>query len=295
MARPGLLALAALVALVAGCGSPAEDYVEDAAESVRWRLTGMRGDDPLALAHAAESRGAEVLAYGTTGGQGAAVEVRITRTEEPAGLDSGSTATRCYRFTHDGSQVDQDRIDCDGRVALLLPEMPLPPSLPAGLDEGVLTALSDLAAGGVTDEAAVRDAVVPLAGGPPVVVAVATAQGDVGVAVHVPGQCLFGRISGGAATVWHVPRVLAQPGELGCGPVTPPGARAPDRPTDPGRQGADRGSGGGSSSSAGAGAGGSASTGGRRRNSPPMPCRTRATGHGKMPGSPSTMWLRTPR
>ena len=70
------------------------------------------------------------LAYGTTGGQGAAVEVRITRTEEPAGLDSGSTATRCYRFTHDGSQVDQDRIDCDGRAALLLPEMPLPPSLP---------------------------------------------------------------------------------------------------------------------------------------------------------------------
>lgn len=62
-----------------------------------------------------------------------------------------------------------------------------------------------------------RDAVVPLAGGPPVVVAVATVQGDVGVAVHVPGQCLFGRISGGAATVWHVPRVLAQPGELGCG------------------------------------------------------------------------------
>jgi hypothetical protein len=209
--------LVALVALVAGCGSPADGYVEDAAESVRWRLTGLRGDDALALAHAAESRGAEVLAYGTTGGEGATVEVRITRTEEPAGLNSGSTATRCYRFTHDGWQVDQDRIDCDGRPALLLPDMPLPPSLPAGLDDSVRAALTDLAARGVTDEATVRDAVVPLAGGPPVVVAVATVGGDVGVAVHVPGQCLFGRISGGAATVWRVPRVLAQPGELGCG------------------------------------------------------------------------------
>ena len=45
----------------------------------------------------------------------------------------------------------------------------------------------------------------------------ATVRGDMGVAVHVPGHCLFGRISGGAHSVWHVPRVLAQPGELGCG------------------------------------------------------------------------------
>lgn len=217
MTRAPLAAAVALaLASLTACSSPAEGYVEDAADAIELRLGRMRRNDPLAMAHAAASRRVDVLAYGATGQQSATVEVRITREEEPAGWSSGSRATRCYRFEWARFEVTRRRIDCDDRPALVLPELPPPPTLPGGIDEAVLAALSDLAVRGLTDEAAVRDAVTPLAGGPPVAVDVATVGTDVGVSVHVPGQCLFGRISGGAASVWRVPRVLAQPGELGC-------------------------------------------------------------------------------
>jgi hypothetical protein len=207
---------AALLALApaAACSARAAEYSAHKADLVEHRMERVRSDDPLALAHAAEAD--EVLAYGDDDDPW--VEVRITSVVEPAGFDSGGTDVRCYRYRQVAAfDVARDRIDCGERPALALPPLPPAPTLPDGIDAALATALTDLAGRGVTNEAAVRAAVTPLAGGPPVVVDVATVDGDVGVSIHVPGQCLFGRITAGTAAVWRVPDVLAQPGELGCG------------------------------------------------------------------------------
>jgi hypothetical protein len=66
----------------------------------------------------------------------------------------------------------------------------------------------------------VRAAVEEISGGPPAFVDVAVVDGNVGVVVGLAGQgrCVAGRIIDQTMVeTWTVPRVLAQPGEGGCG------------------------------------------------------------------------------
>ena len=88
--------------------------------------------------------------------------------------------------------------------------------MPDGILDSLQQTLDQLAAAGTTEPDRVRAAVEPLTVGSTATVDIAVENGAIGVGVGIPGQCVMGRIINGRAEVWAVPKVLAQPGELGC-------------------------------------------------------------------------------
>jgi hypothetical protein len=202
------------------------------AEAIGYRLSGAGTVDPMALARVAEGRGAEVLEaedvspcdLDGTEVDCATVLIRLHSLEQE-GWFSGATVEvdRCWRYTLRNRFEDNvaHRTGCpDHAEALSVPPAPPVPSLPDGLQDQLGLTLTALAGAGTLDPAAVRAAVEPLSGGPPAFVDVAVVDGNVGVVVGLadPADCVAGRIVARATVeAWTVPRVLAQPGEGGCG------------------------------------------------------------------------------
>jgi hypothetical protein len=202
------------------------------AEQLGHRLASARTVDPVALARVADGRGAEVLeAEDSSPCRVAGTEVGCStllvrlHAQKQAGWFSGATVEvdGCWRYTLRNSIDDSvaHRADCpDHAEALSVPPAPRVPRLPDGLQDQLGLTLAGLVDAGTLDVAAVQAAVEPLSGGPPAFVDVAVLDGDVGVVVGLADQadCVAGRIVDRATVeVWTVPRVLAQPGEGGCG------------------------------------------------------------------------------
>lgn len=127
------------------------------------------------------------------------------------------TVVRCYEYRLQDSIDDHrpDHIDCPDLPALSL-SPPLPdPTLPAGIDEALLGALQGLDPAHVTEQAVLE--VARSVGGSAPVLEVATVDGVIGVAIgNGLDECLSASVDASGAEVWRVPRVVAQPGELGC-------------------------------------------------------------------------------
>jgi hypothetical protein len=202
------------------------------AEQLGYRLANARTLDPMALARVADGRGAEVLeAEDVTpcdldgADVGCATLLVRLHAQRQEGWFSGTTVEidRCWRYTLRNSIDDSvpRRTACpDHAEALSPPPAPPAPRLPDGLHDQLGLTLTGLVDAGTVDVAAVRAAVEPLAGGPPAFVDAAVVDGNVGVVVGLadPADCVAGRIVDRATVeVWTVPRVLAQPGEGGCG------------------------------------------------------------------------------
>jgi hypothetical protein len=210
----------------------ATDPTRGQAEQLGYRLVNAGTFDPIALARVAQGRGgAEVLDVEGApchqdGPDVGCVTLLVRFVTEQQGWLAGSTpevVVRCWRYTLRNSVDDHEPtlVDCPEQAeAISLPPEQPAPSLPDGLGERLRTTLDGLIEAGTVDVASVRAAVEEISGGPPAFVDVAVVDGNVGVVVGLAGQgeCVAGRIIDQTTVeTWTVPRVLAQPGEGGCG------------------------------------------------------------------------------
>ncbi len=218
-----LLVAASLAVAVAGCASEVEEAADERAERAGTVMSRVRDGSATDVAR---------RVVGGEPGQGTAIEVltaegdrergrivlRITEHRERSGIEAEPTeVVRCYEYLLRRSIDDlrPDRLDCPDADPIEL----APPTTSESLS-GVHDALrSGLEALDPTqrDEAAVRQ-VARSAGGDARRVEVATHDGVIGIAVgDGDGTCIAGSVGpDGAVEVWTVPRVLAQPGEVGC-------------------------------------------------------------------------------
>lgn len=140
------------------------------------------------------------------------VVLRISSVYDDDGpYDNDSSASGCFRYEFGDSSggTHPQPVSCPRSAAMTLPPPPFEPVLPPDAAERLDRVLRN-----VPSPAEVR-AAFPERG---LKVAVAEAEDAVGVAVGAtPGECVMGRrLPSGVVEVWHVPRVLAMPGELGC-------------------------------------------------------------------------------
>ncbi|CAI7979149.1 conserved hypothetical protein [Frankia sp. Hr75.2] len=156
------------------------------------------------------------------------VVLRISVTREGSGavFDDPSHAVRCYAYGFDPRvhRDPPDHIDCPDLPALVLPEPSPAPSLPLGTLEILARTLEEIPAQQRLDDTAVRLAVEKSFSDTDVRVEVARPEGStptspLGIALAAgKDDCVLGRVAvdqNASVTVWYVPRVLAQPGELG--------------------------------------------------------------------------------
>jgi hypothetical protein len=124
---------------------------------------------------------------------------------------------RCYEYRLRNSIEDHepDHVDCPNtRVLELGPPTP-PPTLPPDLESNLRSQLETLDRAHLT-EATIRAAVTPVAAGA-AIVEVSRVDATFGIAIgNGVDQCVAASIASNALEIWRVPRVLAQPGELGC-------------------------------------------------------------------------------
>jgi hypothetical protein len=146
--------------------------------------------------------------------------IRVTHREEREVLEAASdvhVAVRCYRFDYsmEHRTPDPHRIDCPDGPATSLPPATTPVRLAPGAEDALRVGLSALSPAERIDVAALRR--VGRAASPGADVTGAVVDGVGAVALSADGECVFGRAMPDSVEVWHVPRVVAQPGELGCG------------------------------------------------------------------------------
>jgi hypothetical protein len=223
---PRLAAALAALLLAAGCGTGGTPASSQAAKDVHQRSVNAgiarakAGRASSAADHArrvvgtAGSASIEVLEMTGTGIEGHVV-LRIHSSYEASGFGSASSATACYRydFADASGGTRPHEVDCGKRAALTLPAPAPVINLPDGTLERLTRALGSPApASGVS--AAFPE--------PGLVVQTLLLDGVLGAAVSAgKNGCVLGRrLADGQVEVWVVPRVLAQPGELGCSPET---------------------------------------------------------------------------
>lgn len=214
---------ALVVGLTAGCSSGVDRSADDRADRAGLVMTRVRDGD------------AEDMALRVVGGdpaEGIAIEALVAEGDSFDGrvvlriterADNGDWSfeeedtVRCYEYRFENS-IDDHRprhITCPDLEALELSPSPPPPSLPAGIDDALRAALEAIGPDQRT-ESAVRDAVRAIAESMPVQ-EVVTQDGVIGVAIgNGIDECLSAKIDGAGIEIWRVPRVVAQPGELGC-------------------------------------------------------------------------------
>lgn len=157
-------------------------------------------------------------ATGTTWSGEVVLRIRV---ERDPGQFSSSTAVRCYRYVlrHRVRDYEPQRLGrCPTGRPLVLQAPPPPPSLPPGALDLLTKTLASLdpttrgSADGVAS--AVRGA---FAGSDGRVETTVVPGGVIGVAVSAGRDCLAARlVPGEPPDVWSLPRVVFQPGELGC-------------------------------------------------------------------------------
>lgn len=148
------------------------------------------------------------------------IVLRITeRVDQNQFSIESSSTVRCYEYLLDNSidDIEGRHISCPDGPALRIPEATPPPTVPAGIADHLLATLERLAAAGA-DAATVQRDLAPLAAGVEVFEVTSVPGSGIGVVFgNGDDQCVSGRITiDGTVEVWRVPRVIAQPGELGC-------------------------------------------------------------------------------
>lgn len=210
-----------LSVLLSGCGTGSSPVASGAAKDVRIRsenagyAMAKAGRTSSAVDHARRVVGdtgtARIEALEAEGdGINGHVLLRISVSIEASGFASGSQATACFRYDFgDRDATQPHEVDCPNRPAMVLPEPTPEPTLPPDSQERLRRALA-----AADPESAARAAF----SGTGVQVSTATKDGVVATAVRAGrGTCLFARrLTDRSVEVWVVPRVLAQPGELGC-------------------------------------------------------------------------------
>jgi hypothetical protein len=149
-------------------------------------------------------------AEGDTGRGEVVLRIRSTFGDDgPWG--NSSTALACYRYELNSRSGIRgpDEVDCPEGSPMVLPPPPFDPELPSGAERLLAAALAE-----PDPQGAVRAAFEL----PGLAVDTTTVDGIVGAAVQAsPGECVAGRrLADGTVEAWHVPRIVAMPGELGC-------------------------------------------------------------------------------
>ncbi len=218
-----VLAAASLAALAAGCTSEVHVAADERAERAGTVMARVRDGSAADMAR---------RVVGGEPGQGTAIEVltadgdrshgrivlRITEHREASGFDTEPTeVVRCYEYLLRRSidDLEPEHVDCPDAAAIELGPPPTTVSL-TGIDEELRRGLEALDPAS-RDEPSVLEVATSAAGDAPVV-EVATHEGVVGVAIgDGDDTCIAASVGpDGAVDVWVVPRVLAQPGEVGC-------------------------------------------------------------------------------
>lgn len=222
MTTPALGWLPLVALALVSCGTGGSPLASEAAKDVRKRAetagyamakagrTSSAADHARRVVGVAGGDSIEVLEVQGDGIRGH-VLLRLTSVVEPSGFQSGSRATACFRydFSDSSNGISPHEVGCGDRQAIALPEPSPEPRLPSDALTLLRTALDS------PDPAALMAASFAPSG---VSVSTAEVDGALGAAVAAGSNgCLFGRrTAAGVVEVWVVPRVLAQPGELGC-------------------------------------------------------------------------------
>lgn len=235
----GVLVVAAVAGvLLSGCGTGRTPWASSAESDVHQRSVNAgfamakAGRHDSAVEHArrvvGEIHGAVEIVLMEAEGTGVDgfVVLRISSVYDDDGpLDDDSSARACYRYDFsDSSGGTQPReVGCPDTAPLELPPPPFVPVLP----QDVLDRLERVL--GSPDAAARARGAFPERG---VTVQVAQQDGALGIAVGAgPGDCVMGRrLARGQVEVWHVPRVVALPGEIGCDPAAAAAGLAKEPP-----------------------------------------------------------------
>jgi hypothetical protein len=215
------LALCLPLLLLTGCGQPVAPFRSPAARDVARRAENAgyamakAGRTSSAVDHARRVVGdvgvasIELLEADGDGIQGHVV-LRISATPETSGFEQASHDQACFRYDFGdrtgGTRPHRQR--CPRGAALVIPAPEPVPTFPPDSEQRLTSALR-----APDPQAAAARAFEGLTVGS------VTVDGSIGIAVSASGgACLFGRrLADGRVEVWPVPRVLAQPGELGCG------------------------------------------------------------------------------
>lgn len=220
------------VLLIAGCAvagsSPAKKDADSAAGRagiVMVQVPGLTSGQLISrVVGSNNTRTIQALEADPSKDKDAKIVLRITSTIDQGGFNGTDTVTRCYRYNFNAGYLDDQphRVSCPDRPVVAPSPIPVDPSLPDDVQARVDKALGTLSPAAQLQPAAVRTALAKAFSGQAVRIDAVTAGSALGLSVGAGRySCLFGRISGSAAAVthetWIVPRVVAQPGELGCG------------------------------------------------------------------------------
>jgi hypothetical protein len=214
----------ALSALIAGCSSGVESGADERAERAGLVMNRVRTGSAADMARRVvggdpeESTAIEVLTAHGDRNEGRIV-LRITERVERGDFSiQPTTAVRCYDYALSDSVHDFEprRIDCPPGPAIRLDPPSPTPTLVAGIDDALRLGLEVLDPAHRTEET-VLELARSVGAGAPVIDAVVR-DGVIGVVVGDGArQCVAGSVDdAGGVTVWRVPEVVAQPGELGC-------------------------------------------------------------------------------
>lgn len=218
-----LVSLMSLCIMVAGCSSQVERGADERAERagtvMHRERHGTAADMALRVVGGNPEDGTAIEALVAEGERfGGRIVLRITeRLDDGGDFDiRDPDAVRCYEYDlTDGYNFDPNRIDCPDLDALQLEPSAPEPAIPSGAADALRERLEALDPGSLNEEQVL--AVARQAGADAAIVDVATAGGVIGVVIGNGGdQCVAASVDAGTVEVWHIPKVLAQPGELGC-------------------------------------------------------------------------------
>lgn len=208
--------------LLAGCGAGSAPLASAAAQDVHTRSVNAgfamtkAGRSSSAVDHARRVAGdtgtARIEALEAVGdGIKGHVLLRISSRFPAQGFSSASQATACFRYDMSDTSggIKPHEVRCPDKPPLVLPEPSPDPTFPPDSEARLRRALASSDA-----ERAVQVAFA----GSGTLVRTTTMDGVVAAAVMAGrGECIFARrLPSRAIEVWVLPRVLAQPGELGC-------------------------------------------------------------------------------
>jgi hypothetical protein len=146
------------------------------------------------------------------------IVLRITEKIDTGEFSAATGKTvRCYEYKLHNSIDDYDphQIGCPDTAALAIAPPTTTSTLPSDLEGNLRRQLEMLDRAHLT-EAAIRAAVTEVANGA-AIVDVSRVDDTFGIAVgNGIDECVAASITADALEVWRLPRVLAQPGELGC-------------------------------------------------------------------------------
>jgi hypothetical protein len=224
--RPHVAVLIA-VGLVAGCSDvalqPADRAADDRARRAGIVMGRVRDGTAQDMVH---------LVVGGDPEDGTAIEalvadgdpfrgrivLRITEVIEPGDFSVAKRRTvRCYEYALDNSIDDHEpeHIDCPDVDGLQLGAPTTQPQLGQNVESNLRRELEALDRTGLLEQQ-VREAA-RRAAGDATIVDVQQVGGNFGVAIgNGIDQCVSAMLSVDVLEIWRVPRVLAQPGELGC-------------------------------------------------------------------------------